>query len=198
MTTMAGAVPLTDTRIEAYLNRLDHALRGLSPAEKRDIISEIRVHFLDSMAAAQNREAAIDRVLRLLGAPEQLAQRYNTERLLTRASHTFSPWLLLQTTWRWAKLGMKGTLAFLLAFIGYSTAFAFTVVILLKPFPKANVGMWWGNGDLFIGSPAHLEGMHELLGQWFVPVMAVAAFVLAAGTTHALRWLIRTRSPTSL
>jgi len=197
MTTTANPAPLTDTRIEAYLTRLDSALRGISPAEKQDILFEIRAHILDSIVAAENREAAIDRVLRLLGAPEELAQRYNTERLLTRASLTFSPWLLLQTTWRWAKLGMKGTIAFFLAVIGYGTAFAFTVVILLKPFRKANVGMWWGNDNFIIGAPAHPEGMHELLGQGFVPVMAVSAFALAVGTTHALRRLIRKHSQTS-
>lgn len=195
--TATNAAPFADTRIESYLSRLDSALRGMSSADKQDTLFEIRAHVLDSVASSPNREAAIDRVLRLLGAPEELAQRYNTERMLIRASRTFSPCFLLQTTWRWAKLGMKGTIAFLLALIGYGTALAFTVVIILKPFRKANVGMWWGNDNFIIGAPAHPEGMHELLGQWFVPVMAVFAFALAVGTTHALRWLIRKRSPIS-
>jgi hypothetical protein len=37
--------------------------------------------------------------------------------------------------------------------------------------------------------------MRELLGHWFIPVIAVLAFAIAVGTTHALRWLIRSRSP---
>jgi len=191
MTDLAQA---TDLRIENYLRRLDASLRGMQPAEKQDILCEIRAHMVDSVAAAPEHEMSIDRVLRLLGTPEELAQRYNTERMLTRASRSFSPWLLLQTTWRWAKLGMKGTLAFFLALVGYGTALAFTGVVLLKPFRSANVGMWWGHDNFIIGAPAHPEGMHELLGQSFVPVMVVFAFALAVGTTQALRWLIRNRT----
>ena len=191
MTDLAQA---TDLRIENYLRRLASSLRGMQPAEKQDILCEIRAHMVDSVAAAPEHEMSIDRVLRLLGTPEELAQRYNTERMLTRASRSFSPWLLLQTTWRWAKLGMKGTLAFFLALVGYGTALAFTGVVLLKPFRSANVGMWWGHDNFIIGAPAHPEGMHELLGQSFVPVMVVFAFALAVGTTQALRWLIRNRT----
>ena len=35
--------------------------------------------------------------------------------------------------------------------------------------------------------------MHEVLGQWFVPVIALAAFAAAIGTTSGLRWLMRKR-----
>jgi hypothetical protein len=183
----------TDVRMDAYLNRLATALRHMPPAEKQDILLEIRAHVLDSVAASSDRKGAVDRVLRLLGTPEELAQRYDTERLLTRASRSFSPWLLLRTSWRWAKAGMKGTVAFFLALTGYGTAFGITIALILKPIMPSRVGVWWGRGDLNIGMVDHPEQMHELLGQWFVPVMAVFAFALAAGTTQALRWLMRRR-----
>ena len=37
--------------------------------------------------------------------------------------------------------------------------------------------------------------MHELLGNYFVPVIAAAAFFSAIGTTHLLRWMMRKRAP---
>jgi hypothetical protein len=52
--------------------------------------------------------------------------------------------------------------------------------------------MWVGSEGLNIGVPTHPERMHELLGHWFVPVIAIAAFAFAVGTTRALRWLILT------
>ncbi len=189
-----NATSISDARIETYLKRLDSALTHMPAEEKQDIVYEIRAHVLDSVAAATDREAAIDRVLRLLGPPEELAQRYKTERLLTRASRSFSPWLLLSTSWRWAKTGAKGTMAFFLALFGYSTAFGLTVTLILKAIMPSRVGMWWGRGDLNIGMVDHPEQMHELLGQWFAPVIAVFAFALAVGTTQALRWLMRKRS----
>jgi uncharacterized membrane protein len=194
---MTSSEQITDQRIEAYLSRLEAALAGVAPPDKQDILREIRAHILDSAAGAPDHDAAVDRVLRMLGTPEQLAERYSTECLFTRASHSFSPWLLLRTCWRWAMLGIKGTLAFFVAVFGYGMALGFTISIFLKPFMPSKVGLWVGRRSLEIGTPAHPEAMHELLGQWFVPVIAVAAFVVAIATTHALRWMIRKRSAVS-
>jgi hypothetical protein len=90
---------------------------------------------------------------------------------------------------------MKGVLAFFLAIFGYSIALAFTVSIFLKPFMQDKIGMWVGPEGLNIGVPSHPARAHELLGNYFVPVIAVAAFATAIGTTHALRWMMRKRSP---
>ena len=190
MTTAA----LTDNRIDTYLSRLATALAGVSPEERNEIIREIRAHILDSVSGAPDRDGAVDRVLRLLGTPEELAGHYSTECLFTRAGYSFSPWLLLRTSWRWAKLGMKGTFAFFLALVGYGTTIALTVAVLLKPLMPSKVGMWLGPRSFDIGVQAHPEGMHELLGRSFVPVIAVLAFAIGVGTIHALRWLFRRRS----
>jgi uncharacterized membrane protein len=192
MTTIA---PMKDSRIEDYLGRLTNGLAAMGPAESDEIVREIRVHIQDSVSGAADPDNAVERVLRLLGTPEELADRYTTERLLTRAGYSFSPWVLLRTSWRWAKIGMTGTLAFFVALIGYTIALGLTVAVFLKPFLPSKVGMWVGSEGLNIGVPAHPEVMHELLGKWFVPVIAVCAFAFAIGTTQALRWLIRRRSP---
>lgn len=189
---MSTSAQATDNGIETYLARLDAALAGVAVPEKDEILREIRAHVLDSVVDSTDREAAIDRVLRLLGAPEELAERYGTECQLKRASGSFSPWLLLRTSWRWARLGMIGTIAFLLGLLGYSLALGLTIALLLKPFVPG-VGMWAGQGNLNVGVTSDTAGMHEVLGQWFVPVIALAAFAAAIGTTSGLRWLMRKR-----
>jgi uncharacterized membrane protein len=186
---------MVDARMEAYLNRLESALGGLSPEYKNDILREIRAHIMDSAEPSADQAGAVDRVLRLLGTPEELAVRYSAECQLERASRSFSPWVLLSCCWQWARLGIKGTLAFLLAIFGYSLALAFTGAVFVKPFLPSRVGMWIGPGGLNLGVPAHPEQMHELLGNYFVPVIAAAAFVTAIATTHLLRWMMRKRAP---
>jgi len=195
---MTYLAPLTDNRVEYYLDRLATALAAVAPPERDEIVREIRAHIVDSVSGATGALGAVDRVLRLLGSPEELADRYTTERLLARAGHSFSPWLLLRTSWRWAKLGIAGTITFFLAFIGYGTALALTIAVFLKPFMPSRLGMWLGPKTLNVGVPDHPEAMRELLGHWFVPVIAVLAFAIAVGTTQALRWLISRRlsSPT--
>jgi hypothetical protein len=194
---MTSLAPLTDNRIESYLARLSSALAAVGPEERDEIVREIRAHILDSVSGATDPAGAVDRVLRLLGAPAELADRYTTERLLTRAGRSFSPWLLLRTSWRWAKLGIAGTITFFVAFIGYGMALALTIAVFLKPFMPSRLGMWLGPKTLNVGVPDHPEAMRELLGHWFVPVIAVAAFAFAVGTTQALRWLIGRRSSSS-
>ena len=186
---------MVDTRIESYLNQLESALRGVPPEYREDILREIRAHIMDSADHSADHAGAVDRVLRLLGTPEELAARYSTECQLQRASRSFSPWLILHTCWNWAKLGIKGTLAFFVAVFGYSMALAFTGAVFVKPFMPSKVGMWIGPEGLNIGVPTHPEQMHELLGNYFVPVIAAAAFLSAIGTTHLLRWMMRKRAP---
>ncbi len=99
---------LTQTRndeIESYLAGLDGALRGVRREERDEILREIRTHILDSLP--DNPQTGVDAVLRRLGAPERLAEQYQTEFLLTQASHSFSPWLLLSSAWRWAHTGVR-------------------------------------------------------------------------------------------
>lgn len=182
-----------DARMETYLNRLESALGGIPPAHKLDILREIRAHIMDSAEHTADQAGAVDRVLRLLGTPEELAARYSAECQLERASRSFSPWVLLGTCWQWAKVGIKGTVAFFVAVIGYSLALAFTIAVFLKPFiPR--LGWWSGPDAVGITVPDHPEHMHEWLGSYFVPVIAVAAFVTAVATTHLLRWMMRKRA----
>lgn len=185
---------IADERIDAYMGHLDDALGKLLPSDREDILREIHTHIVESTAGAQDRDAAVERVLRLLGTPDELAARYTTESLLTRASRSFSPVLLLHTCWRWAKIGTKGTLAFLVAFFGYALALVFTISVFLKPF-VSRIGWWSGPEGFGIIIPDHPERMHEWLGPYFVPVTAALAFATAIGTTQALRWMIRRRTP---
>lgn len=186
---------VADQRIETYLGRLQTALGRVPEDDRQDILLEIRAHILDSTTGAASLDGTVERVLRLLGTPEELAAGYTTERMLTRASRSLSPWLLLRSSWNWARIGIKGMLAFLVALFGYAMALGLTVSIFLKPFMPSQMGVWIGQGSFNVGVPSHPELMHELLGKYFVPVIAAAAFAFAIGTTHALRWMIRKRTP---
>lgn len=187
---MTNATPVIDSRVGKYLLELDSRLAGVAPEEKNDILREIRSHILDSVEGG----AAVEPVLAGLGTPQELAERYRLEAMLTRASQSFSPWVLLSTAWRWAFTGLKGVVAFLLAVFGYGTALAMTMSVILKPFLPTEVGVWIGNGNFLIGIGGH-EGMHEIAGRAFIPVITILAFLFAVGTTRLLRWLMRLGVP---
>jgi hypothetical protein len=188
---MTNSTPVGDERIETYLASLAHALGGARREEREEILREIRTHILDSLG--ESPRDAVEPVLRALGTPQRLADQYRTEFLLTQASHSFSPWRLFSTTWRWAKTGLRGCVVFLIALFGYGTAFTLAISVMLKPFVH-RIGLWVGSHTFEFGSPRSSHGLHEVLGNSYVPVVTLLAFGVAVGTTHALRWLIRTRT----
>src|SRR5271170_8438802 len=141
---MTNVATTRDEQIETYLAGLDAALKGVRREERDEILREIRTHILDSLP--DNPQAAIEPVLRALGAPERFAEHYRTEFLLTQASHSFSPWLLLSTAWRWAHTGVRGFAVVMVAVVGYAMALGFLVTVLLKPFLPNRIGLWIGHG----------------------------------------------------
>jgi hypothetical protein len=179
-------------QVAAYLSRLDAALATLPHADAKDILREIEAHIIDSLPAGGD-DPAVKKILDALGSPESLAQGYGTEALLTRASHSFSPWLLLQTTWRWAKTGIRGFIVFLVGLIGYGMGFGFTITVVLKAIIPSRVGLWVGP-QVFSFGYTDQPGVHELLGAAYIPVATVLAFGTVVATTQALRWLIRKRT----
>lgn len=190
--TSAIASP-TNPLVVAYLARLDAAVGRLPHAEATDLVREIQAHIADKLEGRYD-DAEVERVLRGLGSPEQLAATYRMELMFTRASRTFSPWLLLRTTAHWAKVGAKGFVVFALGLIGYTSGLALTVTVLLKPFVP-RVGLWVGPGAFQFGMPPSTFGRHEVLGDWYIPVVTAMAFAIVVGTTQALRWIIRQRVP---
>jgi hypothetical protein len=188
---MISPTSTTNEQIDAYLAGLDHELRGVRREERNEILKEIRTHILESLP--DDPQAPIEPVLRGLGSPDRLAEHYRTEFLLSQASHSFSPWLLLSIAWRWAHIGIRGFVVFLVAVLGYSAAAAFLITVLLKAFLPNRIGLWVGRGNFEFGTPASQAGLHEVLGRLYIPATMVLAFAAAVGTTHALRWLIRTR-----
>jgi hypothetical protein len=183
-----------DGQIADYVDQLDRALAGIPADQKEDILQEIRTHITDSVSGSVDGQEALERVFHLLGTPGQLADRYRTEAFLTRAGKSFSPLVLFQTSWRWAKMGAKGMLAFFIAICGYGSALAWTVTAMMKPFVPS-VGLWVGGDTFQFGPGSGIGGKHELLGNYYIPVVIVLAFAAASGTTHFLRWLMRQRVP---
>jgi hypothetical protein len=93
-----------------------------------------------------------------------------------------------------ARLHVCGFAVFMVATVGYVMALGFLLTVLLKPLLPNRIGLWVGHGDFVFGttdSPS--AGVHEVLGSLYIPVTMLLAFGAAIGTTHALRWLIRTR-----
>jgi hypothetical protein len=70
-------------------------------------------------------------------------------------------------------------MTFFVALFGCVTALALTFAVFLRPFLPSTIGLWLGSEGFDVGVLSHPETQHELLGQWFVPVISLAAFLAA-------------------
>ena len=180
--------------MDAYLERLRGALRGVEENEVREIVEELRSHISE-----KTTDGDVNAALTALGSPEELASRYLTDSLLARAAGSRSPLRLLRSLLRWASLSLAGFFVLLGSMLGYFLGGVFILVALCKPFHPQNAGIWTyrdAAGDLGISvrlGYGNVPGVGaELLGWWIVPLGLLVGCGLVMLTTHSALWCIST------
>jgi uncharacterized membrane protein len=77
-----------------YLGKLTDALSALDPAERREVVEEIRDHIADATTAGRS----LEQVLEALGPVDQLARAYKVELLLNPKDRRE------RRSWRWLRV----------------------------------------------------------------------------------------------
>ncbi len=178
----------TETQIDSYLTALRLHLGPLTIAEREEIVREINAHIRDS---AEETGASVETVLERLGPAKELAAQYRDGVLISQASRSFSPIVLLRGAMRLATKGVFGIVAFFLGLFGYTMGVGLVLTALMKPIFPANTGVWIEDGHfLSAGSrfPAPPPNVHDILGLWYVPL----ALTLGSFTLLLTTFLIRT------
>lgn len=182
-----SASPAKPDAIELYLTHLNAALLKVPRNEREDFLREIRVHIFEKL---EQPGAQIPGVLQALGSPEELARQFLSECSLTKSAKSWSPWVLLRTSIRWALTGFQGFVMFMVAVVGYSFAAGFYLTAVLKPIYPSNVGFFVNSQGLVLANWPPPSG-HELLGPYFIPVALIVGFLFIAGTSYILRLMMQ-------
>jgi uncharacterized membrane protein len=180
-----------ETQIDSYLTALRLHLGPLTIAEREEIVREINAHIRDS---AEESGASVESVLARLGPAEELAAQYRDGLLITKASRSFSPLVLLRATLRLATKGVFGILVFSLAVFGYAIGGGLVLTALVKPILPTNTGLWF-DGERFVSSgvlfPPPPPPAHEILGMWYLPIALILGSLTLLFTTFAIRTALR-------
>ena len=187
-----------ELQIDNYLRKFRQCLPSMSIADQEEIIREISVHIRES---AQEANSSLDEILHRLGPAENLASEYAEDRLMRRASASFSPLLILRATLELAKKGVEGFAVFLGVIIGYALGAGLLLTAALKPIFPRQTGLWIGPGvfDFGIHEPRYTYPVHEVLGWWYIPVAFWVGSFFVWLTTYGIRRFLRrskqSRSP---
>lgn len=103
----------TDAQIESYLKTVSAQLGAVNIAEREKIAAEITAHI---HASINEKGESVETVLRRLGPAEQLGERYREILEICKASRSYSPMVLLMTSFR---RGILGIIAALIGLAGY-------------------------------------------------------------------------------
>ena len=181
--------PATEPAVERYLDRVRVFLRGLPQPESDEIVLELRGHIAERLAVDRD----VERVLRSLGDPAELARQYRADRVTTRAECGWSPIVTLHSLLLLRRGRLAGWVVLLVAALGYAWALALAGAAIEKVLSPHDVGLWYRPGRaprITVDGPGP-SGTHELLGWWFVPVGLVAGAALLLVTRQFALWWIR-------
>lgn len=178
-------------QIDSYLTSLRLHLGPVTIAEREEIVREITAHIRDS---AEQSAASIEAILARMGPAEALAAQYRDGLLISRASRSVSPVVLLRATLRLATKGVFGILVFFLGLFGYALGGGLVLTALIKPILPANTGMWVENGHLTSSGvlfPPPSPPAHEVLGMWYILFALTGGSLALLFTTWAIRRSLR-------
>ena len=178
-------------QMESYLATLRLHLAPLTLGEREEILREIMAHVRDS---AEQSGASVEAVLTRLGPAEALAKEYRDGLLISRASRSFSPILLLRATLRLATQSIAWIFVFFLSVLGYSFGAGFVIIAFAKMIVPAHAGYWVQDGRM-VSCGAFIYGVpasaHEVLGLWIIPLGLTAGSLTLLLTTFLIRNSLR-------
>jgi uncharacterized membrane protein len=180
-----------EIEIDSYLTDLRLHLGPLTIAEREEIVREIGAHVRDS---AEQSGVSIETVLARMGPAGDLAAQYRDGLLISRASRSLSPLVLLRATLRLATKGVFGIVVFFLGVFGYARGGGLVLTALIKPILPANTGMWVENGHIASSGvlfPPPAPPAHEVLGLLYIPFALIAGSLILLFTTWAIRKSLR-------
>lgn len=176
--------------LETYLAQVRRYLKGLSEAEMREVLLELRAHVLDKVEGNLTPKT-VEAALAALGSPREVGRANVTERVAAVMEKNRGFFGVLAAVVRLAGLSLAGFMLFLVSLIGYSIAGGLLFVAAWKPFDPSHVGMWSsGPGNFTLGTLDHPTSP-ELIGWWIIPFGLIAGVAVGYLTWLFGRFCVR-------
>lgn len=187
----AGIPAQRPARMDDYLRRIERHLEtnGISGAARNEILTELKSHLTDRIAEFQagGSHDPLGQALAVLGDPIEIASEFAATARLRAASRSYFPPRLLSAAWSLTRTFGHGLYLFAIGVAGYALSLGGLVAALIKFVLPDKVGLWVGDHGVVWGMPPEGALARELVGNWFIPLSAWFAIVVAAGTTLLLR-----------
>jgi hypothetical protein len=158
-----------------YMKRVKKATNSLSKPNQDDIYMEFNSHIFESIQQKNgiNEIDLLLDILEKLGIPEEVLKPLVADKKLEQATKTFNPIHVFKAL----VLNFTNGISYIIFFILYLFLFGFVFLIGAKIVNPAEVGLYYRDASFFvlgISSEAKENGVSEILGNWFIPVMLIS------------------------
>ncbi len=173
-----------------YLKRIDRVTKGLPKKDQKEVLMEFNSHIYEGLQQNINTNE-IDRLLDILeklGSPEEVLKPLIADKKMEQATRTFNPLHMVKAL----ALNVTNGISYVIFFVLYLMLFGFVFLIYSKLTNPVETGLFFdGNHFQALGriNPGYIKGtqIHEVLGQWFIPVMLLSLIVFYLLITLLLR-----------
>jgi len=171
-----------------YMKRVRMTTVSLSKQDQDDVYMEFNSHIFEAIQH-RNGIAEIDAlldVLEKLGIPEEVLKPLIADKKLDEAIKTFNPVHLFKAL----ILNFTNGISYVIFFILYLLLFGFVFLVFAKLLNPSEVGLFYKYSSfmvLGISKNANTEGITELLGNWFIPLMLLSI----VACYFILTWLLK-------
>jgi len=155
-----------------YFKRVEKNLKPLSEKDKAEFLMEINSHIFEAMHAfsEENESENLLTILNKLGDPEDYLKAVVADKKLNEAVRTFNP----RTVFQALVLNFKRGIIYSMFALMYLLLFTFVFLIIAKIIWPANTGLFYMNQQFHsLGFISNGHEMDEVLGFWFIPLVAL-------------------------
>jgi hypothetical protein len=176
-----------DPSFSTYIRHLRWSLASLPADERDDIVAEARSHLQEKLERGARIEEAIDG----LGAPEDFARAFITERALLSALGSRDSMGLLAALGERSIRNARTISATAGCVLVWVLALVVCAVGAAKVFDPTHVGMWIGGGQFILGATDDPSKGHEVLGLWIFPIAFLVLFLAWLASRGLSVWALR-------
>jgi hypothetical protein len=162
-----------------YMHRIKKVTNILPKEDQQDVLMEFNSHIYEGLQVEMEKNE-IDHLLDILdklGAPEEVLKPLVADKKLEQATKTFNPIHVFKAL----ILNLTNGISYAIFFILYLFLFGFVFLIYAKITNPEQVGLFFRGNDFLILGQTSLNmpenGVTELLGNWFIPMMILATVI---------------------
>ena len=172
-----------------YMKRVKKATSSLSKQNQNDIYMEFNSHIFEAIQQKNgiNEIDLLLDILEKLGIPEEVLKPLVADKKLEQATRTFNPIHVFKAL----ILNFTNGISYFIFFFLYLLLFGFVFLIFAKIVNPSDVGLFYKNASfivLGITNKTNQEGIEEVLGNWFIPIMLISIVVFYFLITYLLKF----------